>query len=165
MKLRYGVVLILLMALGALWSGQSVAADGAGEAPKVVFVCEHGSVKSLIAASYFNRIALQRGIPYRAIARGTAPEPTVPTPVQEGLKEIGMDVSSYVPQLFQASDLGGASLVVSFDQQIDGTVHGWVRHLKWDDLPAVLSGYIRGRDAIVERVDALVERLAQGRSP
>src|SRR5262245_58747869 len=108
---RDPVVLILLVALlGALWSAQSVTADKAGESPKVVFVCEHGSVKSLIAASYFNRIALQRGIPYRAIARGTAPESTVPTPVQEGLKEIGLDVSSYVPQLFQASDLRGASL-------------------------------------------------------
>ena len=44
---------------------------------RVVFVCEHGSVKSLIAMDYFNRSARERGLAYRAVARGTAPEATV----------------------------------------------------------------------------------------
>jgi len=128
---------------------------------RVVFVCEHGSVKSLIAASYFNRAASARGLPFDAIARGTAPEQAVPRIVQIGLSESGMNVSQHVPQKFVASDLGGASLVVSFDQDIEATVDGKVRHLKWDNLPGVLADYPRGRDAIVQKVDALIDALAK----
>jgi len=158
-------VLTAFALLGVPWLTQSVAADSARGASKIVFVCEHGSVKSLIAASYFNRSAEARGLPYRAVARGTAPEPAVPAPVQEGLRAIGVDVSAYVPKLFQASDLEGASLVISFDQNITATVDDRVRQLKWDDLPAVLTDYARGRDAIVTQVDSLIDVLARGRSP
>ena len=156
---------VFVSVVGVPWFAQSVAADAPTGASKIVFVCEHGSVKSLIAASYFNRSAEARGLPYRAVARGTAPEPTVPAPVREGLHAIGVDVSSYVPKLFQASDLKGASLVVSFDQNIAATVDGRVRQLNWDDLPAVLTNYARGRDAIVMQVDSLIEVLTRGRSP
>lgn len=159
------VVFTLLALLSVPWLAQSVAADPASRASKIVFVCEHGSVKSLIAASYFNRSAEARGLPYRAVARGTRPEPVVPAPVREDLRAIGVDVSAYVPKLFQASDLQGASLVVSFDQNIAATVDGKVRQLKWDDLPAVLTDYTRGRDAVVKQVESLIEVLAQGRSP
>lgn len=159
---RITVVFALLALLGIQWPIRSVAADALLEARKVVFVCEHGSVKSLVAASYFNRSAQSRGLPYRAVARGTAPDRSVPAAVQAGLRAIGLDVSSYVPQLFQVSDLQDASLVVSFDQDIAATIRGRVRHLQWDNLPAVLADYARGRDAIVEQVDSLVEALAQG---
>lgn len=36
---------------------QSIAVSSTQETPRVVFVCEHGSVNILIAASYFNRRA------------------------------------------------------------------------------------------------------------
>jgi arsenate reductase (thioredoxin) len=42
--------------------------------PDILFVCEHGAAKSIIAATYFNLLAKQRGFPWRAIARGTNPE-------------------------------------------------------------------------------------------
>ncbi|MFL6603633.1 MAG: hypothetical protein ACJ8R9_20220 [Steroidobacteraceae bacterium] len=155
----------LLVVLALKLPGQVVAATTLEAGQKVVFVCEHGSVKSLIAASYFNRSAQAHGLLYHAIARGTAPEPRVPLSVQKGLHAIEVDVSSYVPQLFQASDVEGASLVVSFDQDIDGLVGGKVRHLKWDRLPAVLTNYPRGRDAIVAQIDSLIAALAQGRRP
>jgi arsenate reductase len=154
-----------LVVLGLQLPTASIAATPATETTKVVFVCEHGSVKSLIAASYFNRSAQARGLPYRAVARGTAPEPHVPRSVQKGLRAIEVDASSYVPKLFQASDVEGASLVVSFDQDIARIVGKRVRHLKWDNLPAVLADYARGRDSIVEHVDALIEALGQGHTP
>jgi hypothetical protein len=37
---------------------------------RVVFVCEHGSVKSLIASTYFNQRAKARGLAFAAVARG-----------------------------------------------------------------------------------------------
>src|SRR6266702_4942122 len=125
---------IVLLSLGMSLGGQSLAADSSLNDPaRVVFVCEHGSVKSLIAMEYFNRSARERGLPYRAVARGTAPELTVPVPVREGLHAAGFDVSEFVPQLFKASDVDGASLVVSFDQDISKIVAGRARHLRWDN--------------------------------
>ena len=37
---------------------------------KVSFVCLHGSAKSLIAAEYFNRLAIERNLPLRATTSG-----------------------------------------------------------------------------------------------
>jgi arsenate reductase len=151
---------IVLLSLAMAFAGQSLAADSTPHDPgRVVFVCEHGSVKSLIAMLYFNRSAQERGLRYRAVARGTAPEPAVPGPVRDGLHATGFDVSEFVPQLFKASDVDDASLVVSFDQDIAKVVAGRARHLRWDNLPGVLANYPRGRDEIVRHVDALLDEL------
>jgi arsenate reductase (thioredoxin) len=152
---------VALFGLALAFSTGSLCAENASEPVHVVFVCEHGSVKSLIAMVYFNARAHERGLPYQAVARGTAPEPVVPRPVREGLRVSGFDVSGFVPQLFKASDLDGASLVVSFDQDINETVGGRVPHLRWDNLPGVLADYARGRDEIVRHVDSLLDTLSR----
>src|SRR4029450_12083860 len=36
----------------------------------VVFVCEHGAAKSVVATAYFNKLAAERGLPFRAAFRG-----------------------------------------------------------------------------------------------
>jgi len=146
-------------------TAQSVTATRPRPPTGVVFVCEHGSVKSLVAMEHFNREARQRGLPYRAVARGTAPGPAVPAPVREGLRADGFDVSSFVPQPLRATDVDNAALVVSFDDDIANTLGGRTRYLKWDDLPGVLGDYSRGRDAIVRQVDTLIGALARGASP
>jgi protein-tyrosine-phosphatase len=152
---------IVLLGLAMSLGGQSLGAGSPNEPARVVFVCEHGSVKSVIAMVYFNRGARERGLPYLAVARGTAPEPTVPGPVREGLRVSGFDVSEFVPQLFKVSDMDDARLVVSFDQDIEKMVDARVRHLRWDNLPGVLAEYARGRDEIVRHVDALLDELKE----
>ncbi len=154
----------LAVVVGAQATAQSLPSRAQPEPTRVVFVCEHGSVKSLIAMEYFNRKARERGLPFRAIARGTASEPTVPAPVRKGLQADGFEVAEFVPQLFRASDTDNAALVVSFDQDITKTVDG-VRHVKWDHLPQVMGDYARGRDAIVGRVNSLVDELARRAPP
>jgi hypothetical protein len=47
---------------------------------QVLFVCEHGNVKSLMAVSYFNQLAQERRLPFRAVSRGTAPDSTTVPP-------------------------------------------------------------------------------------
>jgi protein-tyrosine-phosphatase len=153
---------IVLLSLAMSFIGQSLGAGSTlNEPARIVFVCEHGSVKSLIAMVYFNRSAQERGLPYRAVARGTAPEPTVPRPVREGLHAAGFEVSEFVPQLFKASDVDDSSLVVSFDQDIAKIVGGRARHLRWDNLPGVLANYARGRDEIARHVEALLDELTR----
>jgi arsenate reductase (thioredoxin) len=157
-------VWMALLSMG-IWVGapslaQTAAAPLTKDPHRVVFVCEHGSVKSLIATLYFNQSAQQRGLPYTAVARGSSPEAAVPAAVQQGLKTAGFDVAKYVPQPFKTSDVDGASVVVSFDQDTTKTVAGKVQEVRWDNLPAVLTNYSRGRDEIVKHVDGLIEQLA-----
>ena len=156
--------LIALLIIGICIAGPSSAQTSTttptSDPRRVVFVCEHGSVKSLIATLYFNQRAQQRGLPYTAVARGTSPEPAVPPAVQQGLRADGFDVVHYVPQPFKASDVDGVLLVVSFDQDVTNTVAGRSQQLSWDNLPAVAANYAVARDEILERVDRLIEHLA-----
>ena len=159
------VLFSLYIAFATEATAQSLTATRPRQPTGVVFVCEHGSVKSLVATEHFNRRAQELGLPYRAVARGTAPEPIVLASVREGLHTDKFDVSSFVPQLLKATDVDNVALVVSFDDDISKTVGGRTRYLKWDDLPGVLDDYPRGREAIVRQVDTLIETLAHGASP
>ncbi len=155
---------LLALTLESQLSAQGPATAGKDESVRVVFVCEHGSVKSLVAAVFFNRRAKERGLSYRATARGVAPEPEVPASVRDGLQRDGFLLSDFVPQLLTPSDAARASLVVSFDEDVTKFV-GATRYLQWDGLPGVLANYPRGREAIVIRVDALVEELVRTSAP
>ena len=46
----------------------------------VVFVCEHGAAKSLIATLYFNKLAAERGLAARAAFRGVDPQDALSVP-------------------------------------------------------------------------------------
>ncbi|MGH9936946.1 MAG: hypothetical protein ACREAM_11915, partial [Blastocatellia bacterium] len=43
------------------------------QTPVIIFVCEHGAAKSILSASIFNKLAGERQLNLRAIARGTNP--------------------------------------------------------------------------------------------
>jgi arsenate reductase len=155
----------LAVSIGTHTRAQGLSTRDSVGPPRVVFLCEHGSVKSLVAMEYFNRRAQARGLAYRAVARGTAPEPTVPRVVRDGLRRDGFNVSAFEPRKIEASDVDRASLIVSFDQDIASVVGARTRYVKWNDLPGVLADYTRGRDDIVRHVDALIDELARRVSP
>src|SRR4030095_2252391 len=67
----------------------SGGARGAEEPARVVFVCEHGNVKSLIASRWFDRLAAERGLALRSTSRGLTPEPQVPEAIARHLGEDG----------------------------------------------------------------------------
>jgi protein-tyrosine-phosphatase len=80
----------------------------------VVFVCEDGSAKSLVAASFFERLAKERGIAVRALSRGTAPDASMPAAVVEALRG---DVSASYPKARQAILSRLRSLFGELDRQ------------------------------------------------
>jgi len=51
---------------------------------RVLFVCLHGSAKSLIALEHFRRLAAERGIAVEAAAAGTAPDAEIPRTSSKG---------------------------------------------------------------------------------
>jgi arsenate reductase len=159
------VVCSLALGFGVQAAAQGLEVNRSREPARVVFVCEHGSVKSLVAMMYFNRRVEERGLSYRAVARGTAPEPIVPGAVRDGLHADGFLLPAFTPRKFEASDVDHALLIVSFDQDLTNAIDGRARYVKWDDLPGVLSDYARGRAEIFRRVDALIDDLAGGTAP
>src|SRR5262245_20474816 len=72
--------------------GQDLKDKTAAEkTPTILFVCEHGAAKSVIAAAYFDKLAKERGLNYRAVFRGTNPDLTLAAAAENGLKEDGID--------------------------------------------------------------------------
>ena len=164
MRLFAAASVLLVLSLG-LARGNAFAqrAQPKSDSTTVVFVCEHGSVKSLVAISFFNDFARARGLPFKAISRGTHPDSVVPMAIREGLKRDGYDVSRFQPRLFGAADLPGSRLFVSFDQDVAPVVRGAAPVERWDGLPALSSDYGIGRDSIRARVEALVTKLSRER--
>jgi len=132
-----------------------VARDG-----RVLFVCLHGSAKSLIAAEYFNRLAARRGLAARATSAGTEPDDAIPHGVTQGLRDDGIDVAGRRPRRPEPADVEGAAVVVTFACDLGELAPGAPRIERWDDVPAVSQDFARARDAIVARVTTLVDTLA-----
>jgi len=129
----------------------------------VLFVCEHGAAKSVLAASYFNALARRAGLSWVARARGTAPDVTVFPAVASGLAAEGVALCQTRPEALQPGDLTRADLIVSFDQP--GVAAGGpesARVVAWDALPPVSADYGQASQAIFERVDALIRDLTEG---
>ena len=126
----------------------------------VLFVCLHGSAKSLIAAEHFTRLARERGLPYFGESAGLEPDEDVPPPVIAGLRRDGFELSGYVPRSVTMSRVAESAQVVTFGCELPAAMTD-VRSEHWDDLPMVSDGFDRPRDAIVERVERLLHALAR----
>jgi arsenate reductase len=125
--------------------------------PNVLFVCLHGSAKSLIAAEYFNRLAAERDLPARALSAGTEPDDAIPPRVTQGLGADGIDVAGRRPQRPTPADLDGSAIIVTFACDLGDLTSRAPRVEHWDDVPAVSEDFKRARDVIVARVTALLE--------
>ena len=128
----------------------------------VIFVCEHGAAKSVLAATYFNHLATRRGLSIRALARGTAPDSEILPTVADGLAREGLAPCTLTPVSLASEDLVNAEHVVTFDQpQVTRLVPNPASVIPWNDLPAVSADFNTARDAIFARVEAFVESCAR----
>ncbi|HKX18360.1 MAG TPA: hypothetical protein VJT33_10160 [bacterium] len=123
----------------------------------IVFVCLHGTAKSVIAAAYWNRFAAERGVEIHATAVGIEPDPEIPPSVRDGLHEDGLDVGALRPRRVTPDELSTAAQVVSFGCDLHEVAPPGRRVEWWDDVPAVSEGFREARDAIVARVQRLLE--------
>jgi protein-tyrosine-phosphatase len=124
----------------------------------IVFICEHGAAKSVLAAAYFDKAARELELDFWAIARGTNPDPWLSPQTISGLTQDGLGPIESKPQKLTELDLHSAIRVVSFCelpvefQQSSAVVY-------WRDVPPVSENYERARDVIVERVRQLLASL------
>ena len=140
-----------------------IAASGEDKQPAqtILFVCEHGSAKSVIAAAHFNRLAKQRGLPHCAIARGINPDAEISLQVRLNLAKDGLDVATWKPQQVAEKDVREAARVVTFGCRLPfpGTITAG-KLVDWADVPSTSEDYQRARTAIVKKIEALMKTLA-----
>jgi arsenate reductase (thioredoxin) len=124
----------------------------------VLFVCERGSAKSVVAAAHFNRLVRERGLELRAVSRGTNPDSTVAPNAARGLVADGFPRDGETPGRLSNADVEAAARVVAFCP-LPGSYCGSDAIEVWGDVPPVSEDYERARDAIVERVVRLLDEL------
>lgn len=148
---------LVLTALVVL-TGAPQSSSGAASAPQVVFVCEHGAAKSLIATLYFNKLAAERGIAARASFRGVDPQDALSVRAVAGLKDDGFDLPAARPTAVAAADVAAATHIFAIGCTLPSTATASGKASSWDDVPDD-QGYGPMRDAIVRHVKALIDSL------
>ena len=158
----YRIVLILFLLLGLKSHAQETASGRMTKTdeqmPVVVFVCEHGSAKSVVAAAHFNVLARRRGLKLRAISRGTNPDEEIAPGVAKGLQADGLEVGAEKPIRLSPEDASGAIRAVAFSPLPKGYL-GSVPIEEWKDVPSTSENYSKARHNIVERVKHLLDEL------
>jgi protein-tyrosine-phosphatase len=108
----------------------------------ILFLCPHGGAKSVIAASYFNRIT---GRDTATCAASEEPYDAVPEPVAAFLESEGFDVRGFVPHRVTEAERQRATRVVDID--------------RWDDVPPASEDLEGSVAAIRRHVEELVKEL------
>ena len=122
---------------------------------RVLFLCSHGSAKSVMAASYFNRIAAEESLPYEAVAASAEdPYDSVPEPVAGLLLRDGFDVRALTPHAVDQAEVDGAAKIVAIGCELPGA-----KVERWDDVPAASDDLEGSSAAIRSHVRELVNDL------
>ena len=123
--------------------------------PIIIFVCEHGAAKSIIAAAYFNKLAEEASSKIRAIARGTHPDPELSPKTVAGLRADGLTPTETIPQQLSPADIENAQKIVTFCE-LPPEYQNKVAIQRWDDVPPVSENYEAARDEIIKRLKQLL---------
>ena len=147
------IVALMLVAFAG-----AIAQSSREAGPAVIFVCEHGAAKSLIATAYFNKIAAERGLRARAAYRGVNPDAALSAGALKGLREDGVPAPEQTPSKIAPSDVDTATVIFAIGCVLPQHAATSGKAESWDDVPSD-KGYGATRDAIKKHVERLVEEL------
>ena len=126
---------------------------------KVIFACVHNAGRSQMAAAFFNQLADRSKA--EAISAGTEPGPRVHPEVLAAMQEIGIDLSSAIPQKLTEELARDAQLLITMGC---GDKCPYVPGLRRDDWPLrdpkgqPMEEVRKIRDEIRTRVQTLLAR-------
>jgi arsenate reductase len=121
---------MLLLILIVMLSAQS-----SSNKPVVMFVCEHGAAKSVIATAYFNKLAAERGLPFLATFRGTTPQESLSVRAVEGLKADGLEIPAGKPTSISDSDVADATYIFAIGCTLPEKAARSGKAADWSDVP------------------------------
>ena len=125
----------------------------------IIFVCEHGAAKSIIAAAYFNKLANQKGLNLQAIARGTRPDEELSPKTVKGLMEDGLQSTEVSPQKLLPLDIESAQRIITFCELPEEYLLHTANIEQWDGVPPVSADYQIARDVILKHITHLIDNL------
>jgi arsenate reductase (thioredoxin) len=131
--------------------------SGTTSKPIVLFVCEHGAARSVIASAYFNKLAKEKNLNYQAVFRGTSPDSTLSAATTMGLTRDGFNTTAWKPLLVTQADLNAASQIITFDCILPSESSKPVA--KWDGVPSINKDYDVARNEILKHVQLLIQDL------
>ena len=143
----------LTILLALLFSLQSHA-----QSKKIVFVCEHGSAKSIIAVSYFNKIAKEKNLSWEAVSRGTSPDAEISPKTKKLLTDDHMPVPDIKPQAITQKDIDEANQVILFFP-LPENIAGKDNVDYWLGIDAVNGDFEKLRDDILVKLLPLLDSL------
>ncbi len=132
----------------------------ASDSGPVVFVCAHGSVKSMIAAEWFNRLAADRGRSLTALSRGVEPDEVIPEGILAKLRGDGFELDEVLPIRIQYDELAHAAHVVVIGAQSPLFDRLESSPERWDDIPPASTDYEASRNAMLQQIEKLLDDLA-----
>jgi arsenate reductase len=170
MNRRSATTIILALLTVPLVRGQSAkpstktappAAKAGNKTETIVFVCQYGSAKSVVAARFFNRIAAEEGLPFRAVARGIETERVIPSYVREPIRADGFEIGpEEKPVPMDAGETHDASAVVCIMCKLPpGQLAVARQSIQWTDVPDVSAGHAAARDRILGHMKELMIQL------
>ena len=112
-----------------------------------------------MAAAEFERMAKARGLTFRIVARGTAPDAEVSAGVRQGLKADGMDVGAAKPVKVSAKDLEGAVRVITFGPDLSAWMPKTKHPLDWSAAPPPGKDYRAARDYMRRQMETVLGEL------
>lgn len=121
----------------------------------VLFVCRHGSAKSILAAAMFRSVAAERGMAMDAMAAGIDPDPRVAPILVDALPDLRL--AEERPRSVTTADLASASRVITFNLEPDELPIPTQTVERWDDIPSVNTNLEAARGAIRRHLDRLID--------
>ena len=128
----------------------------------IIFICEHGAAKSVVAAAYFNKLAEEKNLNFRAIARGTNPDAELSPTAVAGLQADGLTPAETIPLMLSLADVESAERIVAFCE-LPEEYRSKALFEQWDDIPPVSQKYEPARDAILSNLNLLIEKIEIGK--
>lgn len=125
---------------------------------RIVFVCEHGAAKSVIAATYFNKLANERKLPWEAICRGTNPDSTLTSATKKGLEADKLLNPDLKPEKLIMLDTSNVKKIILFTP-LPKNFSSDIQTEDWSTLPNIEAGYSERRDALIKQITILLDSL------
>jgi arsenate reductase len=127
----------------------------------VVFACRNGVSMSVWSALTFDRLAANRGLPFRAAARATTTNYSqVPARMRLALLLDGLFAGRYHPIVLTPDDVVKGTRLILIDVDLPHTVRPQGSVERWTGFPPMREDYWASRAALQLRIEDLVARLA-----
>src|SRR5688500_11729234 len=135
----------LLFVLAILLTHTSMAQE-----KKIIFVCEHGAAKSVIATSYFNKMAKERNLDYTSECRGTDPDSIVSKSVKDGLTKDNVFDPDTKPRKLLISDTANVERIILFTT-LPPDMKTNIKTENWSNIQNLDADYEKRRNAIIKK--------------